>query len=480
MTTKSLVFRIDQYARETCRISRKGEIVLGVSGGADSLCMLDALHRAGYALRVAHFDHGLRSDSSAESARVGQLAAARGLSFQTQGADTGRYARENRLSIEEAARILRYRFLLEVAEERGASAVAVAHTADDQVETVFMHLLRGSGLAGLRGMRPRIRLPEFDSAVPIVRPLLGFWRSEVVQYCRENGLKPVVDPSNQDRRYLRNRIRHDMLPLLEQNAPHLGQRILQMAEILAEDETVLDDLVERARQRVETHSSATVVGLDRQRFSDQPVALQRRLVRNAVSQLLPGLRDLDFEAVERARSALLAPASGQRADLAGGLQLFVSAGQGWIAAGESHLPARGWPQLISPAPQELPLPGALHLEAGWRLLSERRTGRPEISGDPYRAVFDADGLRQPLLVRGRSPGDRFQPLGMNAGSIKVADLMINEKIPRHLRQRWPLVCSQDQILWLPGLRQSRLFRVTDQTRNCVYLEMRLPVASSQK
>src|SRR5512143_2120761 len=155
---------------DQCGLDPQKPLLAGVSGGPDSLCLLDILHSAGYPVIVAHFNHHLRPEADEEAASVAGLAQDLGLAFVTDSADVNKYAAENSLSLEEAARLLRYRFLFRVARERSAQAVAVGHTADDQVETILMHFLRGAGLAGLKGMEVRTHLPVFDAGIPLVRP----------------------------------------------------------------------------------------------------------------------------------------------------------------------------------------------------------------------------------------------------------------------------------------------------------------------
>src|SRR4030067_3134889 len=175
---------------DECQLEPTRKVLIGVSGGPDSLCLLDVLTQLGYPLVVAHFNHQLRPEAQLEAEQVRRFAESHGLSFVMGERDGRSFAREQRLSLEEAARVARYRFLFEQTEESGAQAVAVAPTADDQVETVLMHLLRGSGLAGLKGMSPRATPNSWSQTIPPVRPLLGVGRSEGLAYCEERGLKP--------------------------------------------------------------------------------------------------------------------------------------------------------------------------------------------------------------------------------------------------------------------------------------------------
>ncbi|MFT3892449.1 MAG: tRNA lysidine(34) synthetase TilS [Anaerolineales bacterium] len=206
---------VETILQEQCGLTKDRPIVVGVSGGPDSLCLMGVLRNAGYRLIIAHFNHKLRPDSDADANVVEQTAARLNIVSVIENGDVRGFADSEKISIEEAARTLRYRFLMEQARRFRAQAVAVGHTADDQVETVLMHFLRGAGLAGLKGMTHCTVIKTFDPEVPIVRPLLDVWREETVVYCAANGLRPRHDPSNASLDFFRNRMRHLLIPALE-------------------------------------------------------------------------------------------------------------------------------------------------------------------------------------------------------------------------------------------------------------------------
>jgi len=205
--------------------SSHSPIIVGVSGGADSLCLLGTLHEAGYSLIVAHFDHQLRPDSAEGAKFVQQIAEKYNLHFVSASDDVAAYAKAEKQTTEEAARNLRYRFLFAQARKYNAQAVAVGHTADDQVETVLMHFLRGAGLSGLKGIQPRTILPAFDLEIPLVRPILDFWRDDTVAYCVAHNLTPHEDPSNASDDFFRNRLRHNLIPELEKYNPRFRETL---------------------------------------------------------------------------------------------------------------------------------------------------------------------------------------------------------------------------------------------------------------
>lgn len=467
--------------QQDCQIAPGAPVVVGVSGGPDSLCLLDSLARLGYAAHAAHFDHHLRPESGQDAEVVRRVAQGLGLPFILGGGDVAAEARDKHLSIEEAARYLRYHFLFETARRLGAQAVAVGHTADDQVETVLMHLLRGSGLAGLTGMPFRALLPVFDERLPVLRPLLAVWRAETVAYCQERDLPFVNDASNQDQAFFRNRLRHELLPLLAVYNPQVKTVLWRMSQVLAGDESLLaqaeqsawDDCLER------TQPGAVLFWLARLR--EYPLPMQRRLLRRAVGLLRPALRDVDFDAVQRAAEFVRAPARSGQMDLLQGLDMLIEPGpQGerlllvdrlWGAA----LPEPGWLQMGLDVVC-LPVPGALEIAPGCWLKAEAldRPAEVPFNGSPWEAWLDADALQQAagaldLRVRRACPGDRFQPLGMGSGSMKLSDFWINSKLPRRARAAWPVLCCGEQIVWVPGFRQAQPFRITHETRQVIHL-----------
>jgi tRNA(Ile)-lysidine synthase len=465
--------------QQECHLMADSSILIGVSGGPDSLCLLDVLIQAGYPLKVATFDHLLRPQSGQEVDRVRQYCTVRQIEFVSGQADVYQYAQDLGLSIEEAARELRYAFLFQQAQQYHARAVAVGHTADDQVETVLMHLLRGAGPSGLSGMGFHSLPNPWSTIIPIIRPLLSTWRKEILQYIDDHELSASQDQSNLDQRFFRNRLRHELIPTLESYNPNVRKTLWKTAQVLSDEQIVLNQVSESAWQTCIVSQSAEAVQFSSGHFNQQPAAIQRVLLRKAIGHLIPGLRDIDFEAIERARQFIQMPSLSFRMDLIAGLQLLYEKERVWLTIREGNLPSQHWPQLAIPSPASLDIPGKIQISQEWELQASFRTldGKSRQNAlnntDPYQIWLDLDQLELPLVVRTRMPGDRFQPLGMNGRSVKISDLFINQKLPRRARDRWPLICIGDEICWIPGFRVSHPFRLTDQTSRAVYLTMRL-------
>jgi tRNA(Ile)-lysidine synthase len=467
--------KIEQVLSQGCKLVSDQPLLVGVSGGPDSLVLLDILDRLAYPLIVAHLNHGLRPEASDDARFVEQSAETLGVRFVLERVDAGDFAKQNALSVEEAARQLRYRFLFEQAEKYSAQAVAVGHNADDQVETVLMHLLRGSGLDGLTGMQVCSLPNTWNDTIPLVRPLLFFWREEILAYCKTHDLNPVVDHTNLDPKYFRNRLRYQLIPELDTYIPGIRTRLFQTADLLAADRALLDQLTDQAWHETIRKVGEIYINLQLSTFNLQPLGLRRRLARKAITHLRPTASDVDFAMVRRLLDFSDHPTATCQTDLGLGLRLSVEGDNFFISEWNAFLPAEHWPLITEHF--SLPIPCELDLVNGWLLRAsfcldvESAKEEAHDNQDPLRAWIDL-GNRQPILnVRPRLPGERFQPLGMGSQSMKLSDFMINQKIPQRARENWPIICLDDEIVWLPGYRLAHPFRLTEKSQRVVFLQL---------
>jgi tRNA(Ile)-lysidine synthase len=288
-------------------------------------------------------------------------------------------------------------------------------------------------------------------------------------------LIPLIDTSNLDTNFFRNRLRHELIPHLDEYVPGVQERLWQMAAVLAGDHNILEAVVTKAWQACLLEMGAGYVALDFSGLRAQPLGVQRRLVRKAVGLLRPDLRELDYAATERALDILENPA--QIRDLALGVNAFCEGDRFYIAGWEADLPRAQWPQL-SADEMVFPIPGKLNLPGGWQIQVDRVDDFEIIqhkvleNSHPYRVWADlGDQESTHMHVRSRRPGDRFCPLGMGEHSLKLSDFMINEKIPQRARARWPLLCLGDEIVWVPGYRLAHPYRLTQTTNHAWCLQL---------
>lgn len=467
---------MDSILRDHCRLDPVRPIIVGVSGGPDSLCLMSVLRQAGYRVIVAHFNHKLRPEADIEANNVEQTAARFGLASVIESADVRTHAEKEGMSLEDAARALRYRFLFQRARQHNAQAVAVGHTADDQVETVLMHFLRGAGLTGLKGMAYRTILPSFDPEIPIVRPLLDVWREDTILYCATQRLRPHHDPSNQSVNFLRNRLRHLLIPTLETYNPRFREAILRTAQNISADYEILTAATDAAWEKCAVQESPGLIIFDSTALAGLAVGLRRNLVRRALEQIHPEA-EITYALLERA-SAFLADASQRQMDLTRGVRLLREADQIYIVSPEATLPFDRWPQ-IPEGVESLPLelPGRLQLSGSWLLTAEKWNipalawEQIQENEDPFQVWLDADSIEGELFLRPRREGDRFEPLGMGGHTQKLSDFFTNEKLPQRARDRWPLLCAGEKIAWIPGYQPAHSFRVTQASRRIMYFTL---------
>jgi tRNA(Ile)-lysidine synthase len=469
---------ITSILREQCGLSKDRPIIAGVSGGPDSLCLLGILRTEGYRIIVAHFNHKLRPDSDADANVVEQTAARLNLASVVENGDVREYADAGKLSIEEAARIMRYRFLMEQAHRFKAQAVAVGHTADDQVETVLMHFIRGAGLDGLKGMGYRTVIKMFDPDIPVVRPLLDAWREETVVYCAANGFRPRHDPSNASLDFLRNRLRHLLIPALETYNPRFREAVWRTSASLAGDHEILSEALDEVWKACVAQETSDFIAFDSPSLTGRPIGLQRNLIRRAIERIHPENTDISFTTLERASNFINTSTHRARLDITGGLHLLREGELVYVIAGNITLPIERWPQMPDES-RTIPLkiPGSVSLSGGWKLNCERwdraslAMEQAMSNNDPFQVWLDANGISDALELRVRQDGDRFEPLGMDGHAIKISDFFINAKLPQRARDRWPLLCIGEKVVWVPGYRPAHPFRITDSTRQALYFSL---------
>jgi len=401
-------------------LPRGGRILCAVSGGADSMYLLERLREFGYDVSAAHFDHGLRGeDSRRDAAFVRDWCGEHGIPFTGGESDTAEYAAEHRLGTEEAARVLRYDFLERAADEMGAAVIATAHTADDNAETVLLHLARGAGARGLGGIPPvRGR---------IVRPMLDVTRGEVLSYLAQRGIPYVEDATNAGDAYARNRIRHHVVPALRAENPAFAEAVGRTSRLLREDEVFLDGLSLRFLQENALDDGTLPVSA----FSQLPAPVARRVVRHMAGPI-------PLEQTDRVLALAL---SGGTADISG---TRVQVSEGRIVFGAANEPVLR-EHIVRPG-EEIALP-----EAGLRLRCEKISAYPDDVHKSFNTfLFSCENISEMITVTSRRPGDRYRPLGRGCTKTLKA-LFLENDVPRWQRGTIPVLRDGNGILGVYGM-----------------------------
>jgi tRNA(Ile)-lysidine synthase len=453
-----------------CGLNENSTAIVGVSGGPDSIALLDLMQRSGIPVIAAHFNHQLREDAEKDELFVRDLSKKRKIRFVSERKNIIVLAKKNKRSIEEQARISRYKFLFETAKKYQATFVAVGHNTDDQVETVLMHLIRGSGLAGLCGMSIREDQTEWGKGIVLIRPLLSFWRSEIVEYCRSRGLEPVYDLSNNESIYHRNRIRHELIPFLNSYNPQIKKRIVDMAEVLKGEKEIISEAVQATWNQAVIKDEQHLIVMKIPNYLMGSKGMQRGLLRRSIYKLLPDQRDVDFLTIERARDFICTGRDGcieliKDLILEREGEYVIISKAGWGERFEKY------PQIdksikISKKEAEIPLNEHWSLKITNEIASDNQ---PIKRTNSYQANIDADKVIYPIVVRTQAPGDRFQPLGLDGHSLKLSDFWINRKLPRKYRDHYPLVCDRSAIIWIPGFQPSENVKNTASTKRLLHL-----------
>lgn len=460
--------RVFDFTRRHELLPRGETVLVGVSGGPDSVCLLHILvtlrERLGIELHLVHLNHMLRGvESDADAEYVSQLATELGLAVTIERRDVRAFQTRHHLSLEEAAREVRYRFFSRVAQKVGARRLAVGHTQDDQVETILMQLVRGVGTHGLRGMSPITTRKWAQDAPPltVVRPLLQVTREETEKYCRLSGSAVRSDSSNISPSHLRNRIRLEIMPLLRGCNRGIERPLIRASDIAASDIAFIDEQVRQVWDEVVEERERALV-LNKAKIASLHPSLQGHLFRAVLERMLGSLKDVEWRHIESLSGALSLP-PGKMLSLPHGLKLCV--GYGELLLAQDPLALCPFPPMEGE--HKLKVPGETIIP-GWRVRT-RVIPPPAVTGRGLEAHLDFALAGGELMVRRCREGDRFHPLGMERPK-KLSRFMVDAKIPQGWRGRVPLVSNPKHIIWVVGWRIDDRVKVTPNTEKALHLK----------
>lgn len=445
-------------------LSHGERVLVGISGGPDSVALLHVLKQIekdmGIEIYAAHVHHGIRGTVADQDAEfVAQLCQQWNVPLFVERVDVPRLADEGGLTLEEAGRIVRYRFFDEVLQDIRGHKVALGHNRDDQAETILHRILRGTGMQGLQGIKP-VRQNKF------IRPLIEVSRAEIEEYCHQNGLEFRVDVTNRDVAYTRNRIRHELIPYIKQHFnPNIVDALVRMGAIIRDEEEFLQDYCQKEYDRLVRAFSQNELRIDLDGFLARPIAVKRRVLRMALMAMGGTLDEIGANHVEDVLDMASNSATGAMLTLPNDIRVLKDYDSIVVWRGEFR-PA------VPLFEYSLDIPGRVIIKECGIEITAQWVQHKEVSfSSPWRAYIDGDVIKGRLRVRNRRQGDRFKPFGME-GTKRLKEYFIDRKVPRHERDGIPLVVDEKNIIWVVGWQIHDDYKVTPMTHNIVQLEAR--------
>jgi tRNA(Ile)-lysidine synthase len=461
--------------QEKCHIDPGQNLLVGVSGGADSMCLLHLVYQLGYPVIAAHLDHKIRAESGQDADFIRGMCETWHIPLILKRIDVREYCKDKSINLEEGARNLRYEFLFDTAKETNSKNILIAHHSDDQVETVLMHFIRGAGLSGLKGMKYRTYLDQYSVEIPLVRPLLDYTRPQIESYCTDYQIPFVVDQTNLDTTYFRNRLRYDLIPELETYNPRFRDVIRRTTESLQADHELINEIVAREWDAIMLETQPQFIRLDLKGLRGCSVGLRWNIMRRAIKILRPDLRDFDHSILNRLDEFVTHHFEHKVIDLVGHLEARLDATSLMIVESDFiqpviHLPQYSGGEMILEFPIQMKLSNNWCLEG--EILFSNKIDMSSITHAPVNeAWLDYESINGSISIRNHVPGDRIQPLGSSGHHTKVSDLFINRSVPKDAREAYPILSDLTRIIWLPGIMLSEICKVTINTKKILHLRV---------
>ncbi len=462
--SRPFIVAVEKTIRRYSMLAPGDTVLVGVSGGPDSVALLHVLtaiaEKWSIRLVAAYLNHNLRREAEQEANFVADLAAQLRIPCEIGSEDVARYRALHHMSIQHAAREVRYRFYDKTAAKYSAQKIALGHNLEDNAESVLIHFLRGAGPLGLSGIPP-VRDNRF------VRPLIDMTRSGILSFLGQNRIEYLTDESNKSLKYLRNRIRHEFIPYLKSKYnPNIVRQLHHLSAILREEEDFWEKTVTITFQDITTKRGEDLIGLDLEGLQQLSPALRKRVIRKGVAAIKGDLKRIGFEHIVAIEDLITCLNPSGSLDLPGRICIMR---EPKTLLFYSRRPGNTTPYRYTIDDIE----GEVYIrevDAVLRLSTCQPDAVSVAEAGPYRVFLDLDTIRFPLIVRNFVPGDRFRPLGLS-GTKKVKDFFINKKVPIRVRRLCPMVLSDGAIIWIGGYRLSELVKITSRTRRVLKMEM---------
>jgi len=471
--------KILQTIKKFDMLSFNDRVLIGVSGGPDSVTLLNVLlsfkKRYNLSFFIVHLDHMLRGKESDEDVNfVKNLAQELGLPCEVKSCNLTKIAQKEHLTLEEAARKYRYKFYLETAKKFKVNKIALGHNVDDQVETVLMRFLRGTGLEGLRGIPP-VR-------GKIIRPLIECSREEIEEYCRENKIEYRVDSSNKEVVYFRNKIRLELLPLLSEGYnKNIKDIMLRLRSIVSEVSAYLNQETELLFKEVARRESSEMVIIDLKKFTSLPLALKRRIIRKSIEVVKGNLYSISFAHNNKILKLTEYQLGEKEIYLPDNLMAKKIYNKIMIC--KNKVSKDQTEEIPTPWEYDVLIPGKTEIKSLGIKVEIKKLDSTDIksslcfnrkkSKGEFLEFIDYNKVKPPIKLRNRRSGDKFYPLKMK-GLKKVKDFFIDNKIPKSHRDLIPiLVDNEDQIIWIMGMRLDDRVKINPDTKKVLYIKIKI-------
>lgn len=453
-------------------IDSRDKVVIGVSGGHDSMTLLYVLlslrEELGFSIIVAHINHGVRgAESDGDEEYVREISEQLGIPFYSKKADMDGYAKVHKLTSEEAGREIRYDFFREVIDMENATKIAVAHNKNDQAETLLMRFMRGTGIDGLRGM-------DYKSG-NIIRPLLDIDRSDIEAYCEEYNIEPRIDKTNKMTIYGRNKVRLELIPYIEESFNSgIVNTLFRTAEIMKTDSEFLSQYAKSAFEESILKNNKEKISLDIEKLKNLHQAILNRVLRQAIEQINMNLKGIEKKHIEDIVDLIENDKTGVSLNLSNDIRVEVSYNTLLVEKGKKG-------SAVS-YDYSLNVGETIEIRELNSVLVAEVYPIDDIDMDLNNSLvkyFDYDNIKSRIYVRNRRNGDKFIPIGMT-GHKKLKDFFMDQKIPKEERELTPIVLDGEEILWVVGLRISEKYKVSDKTKNVLVLEYKSKEGNHEK
>lgn len=442
-------------------IAEGDKVILALSGGPDSVCLLNVLAKLksqlNFQIYAAHLNHQIRGLEAHKDALYSiELCKKLGVPYFVKSLNVPEHAKLNKLTIEEAARNLRYDMLHELKQELNANKIAVAHNLDDQAETVLMRLLRGSGLNGLKAM-------DYKREDGIIRPLMDVQKKDIEIYCKEEDLNPQIDNTNLEDEYTRNKFRLHLIPYIEENfASNIKEILSRTANSLREDNYFIEDLALESYQKIATQLDRDTVKIELEDFDKLDPAIQKRIIRIAYKGVEGSLNGLETIHIQDCIDLICSSKANGKLNLPKGIIVQKKSVNIFVSKKELKYEPIEFSYTLKPG--EKVIVKELDLEFEAKILSKEQC-KYLTSGSMIKA-FDAEKINGDIIIRTRQNGDKIKPLGLD-GTKKLKDIFIDKKIPNEEKSKIPVICDQDKIIWVLGHTMSGETKIDDKTKQVI-------------